>query len=237
MNANKVLAIIPARSGSKGVPGKNIKKINGLPLITWTIKQALSSKLLNKVIVSTDGEEIAAIAKESGGEIPFIRPAKFAQDDSPTSDVVIHAINFYSHQGIKFDMVAVLEPTSPLRKISDIDRGIKLLKKQPEAYSLVSVGEVHTEHPLIVKKIQHEFVKPYWKDMPKIHQRQQADMAFFPYGVLYLSRVEKFLELKTFYTDQTLPMKIERWQNYEIDDALDFEIIEMLMKKYSKIII
>lgn len=232
MNIEKVLAIIPARAGSKGIPGKNIKPIGGYPLITWTIRQALGATLLGKVIVSTDGDEIARIAQDSGAEVPFVRPPEFAQDHSPTSDVVIHALDFYSERGMEFEMVAVLEPTSPLRKASDIDRGIEMLGKRTDAFSLVSVGEVHTEHPMIVKRIDRDFVVPYMPESRKIHQRQQADPAFFPYGVLYLARSDKFRELRTFYTERTLPMKIERWQNYEVDDDVDFTIIDTLIQKY-----
>lgn len=232
MNIEKVLGIIPARAGSKGIPGKNIKPIAGLPLITWTIRQALAAKMLDKVIVSTDGEEIAQIALEAGSEVPFLRPAEFAQDQSPTSDVVIHALEYFSQRGVNYEMVAILEPTSPLRKPSDIDRGITLLRQRPDAFSLVSVGEVHTEHPLIVKKIEGGFVASYLPEAKKIYQRQQADAAFFPYGVLYLSRSKKFRELKTFYTERTLPMLIERWQNYEVDDEVDFAIVSTLIQKY-----
>jgi CMP-N-acetylneuraminic acid synthetase len=232
MNTEKVLGIIPARAGSKGIPGKNIKPIAGLPLITWTIRQALAAKMLEKAIVSTDDEEIAQIAREAGAEVPFLRPAEFAQDHSPTSDVVIHALDYFSQHGMEYEMVAILEPTSPLRKPSDIDRGITLLKQRRDAFSLVSVGEVHTENPLIVKKIEKGFVEPYPLGTKTIYQRQQADAAFFPYGVLYLSRSDKFRELKTFYTDRTLPMLIERWQNYEVDDEVDFAIVSTLIQKY-----
>jgi CMP-N,N'-diacetyllegionaminic acid synthase len=232
MSDGKVLAIIPARAGSKGIPSKNIKSIAGVPLICWTIQQALKSKLLDKVIVSTDGESIAQIAQNAGAEIPFMRPVEFAQDNSPTSDVVIHALKFYEDQGTTYDMVAILEPTSPLRKISDIDRGIETLRSNLSAHTLVSLGEVHTEHPLIVKKMDKDYVIPYMQDAKKIYQRQQADRAYFPYGVIYLARTNYFLQFKTFYSDRTLPLYIERWQNYEVDDTVDFMIIETLIKHY-----
>ena len=232
MDTNKVLAIIPARAGSKGIPSKNIKNIAGKPLICWTIRQAVKNKLLDRVIVSTDSESIAQIAKEAGAEVPFKRPAEFAQDRSPTSDVVIHALKFYEAQGIFYDMLAILEPTSPLRKPSDIDKGIEALRNNQSAYTLVSVGEVHTEHPIIIKKMEEGYVVPYMQDAKKIHQRQQADKAYFPYGVIYLARTDYFKEHKTFYSERTLPLFIERWQNYEVDDEVDFMIIETLMEHY-----
>ena len=232
MGADNVLAIIPARAGSKGIPGKNIRTIAGEPLICWTIRQALRSQLLDRVIVSTDGDSIARIARDAGADVPFMRPPELAADHSPTSDVVIHALSFYEAMGITYSMVAILEPTSPLRKPSDIDRGIEALRNGRSALTLVSVGEVHTEHPLITKKISEELVVPYIQDARKIHQRQQADKAYFPYGVIYLARTEYFFEHRTFYSERTIPLFLERWQNYEIDDEVDFMIVETIMQRF-----
>ena len=229
-----ILGIIPARAGSKGIPGKNIKMIADEPLICWTIKNALKSLLIDKVIVSTDGDDIANISEQCGAEVPFFRPKELAADTSPTSDVVIHALHHFSEKGHKYDCVAILEPTSPLRKKDDIDRGIKTFIDFGEADSLVTLGEVHTEHPVIVKKVINNMVCPYMHDAAKIYQRQQADKAYFPYGVLYLSKSEEFQKQKTFYTNKTLPLFIERWQNYEIDDEIDFLLVEKLIHLYKK---
>ncbi len=118
-----------------------------------------------------------------------------------------------------------------MRREGDIDRGIRLLLEHPEADSLVSVGEVHMEHPMIVKKISERgFVTPYLQGRDPIHQRQQADKAYFPYGVVYICRAEVYKRERTFYTQKTIPMVIERWQNYEVDDAIDFLIIETILK-------
>ena len=227
-----ILGIIPARSGSKGLPGKNILPLLGKPLIVWTIEQALESKYLDKVIVSTDGQDIAKLANKNGSEVPFLRPKEFATDDSPTSDVVIHALNYLGKQDEFYDYIAVLEPTSPLRNRGDIDNGIKMLVDDAAADSLVTVGEIHTEHPMVAKKIVNNIVVPYINSKKAIYQRQQYNKAYFPYGVLYLAKVLVYKELKTFYTHRTIPLKIERWQNYEIDDKIDFVIIEKLLEKY-----
>ena len=231
----KVLGIIPAREGSKGLPDKNTKIINRIPLIGWTIHQALQSKI-DKVIVSTDGVRIASVARECGGCCAYrgaevlIRPKELAQDDSPVSETILHAIENYPG----YDAVALLEPTSPLRKPNDIDNAIKSLK---DADSIVSVGEIHTEHPLIVKQIHpmSGYVRPYQYDgmligKPDVYQRQQLDKAYFPYGVIYIARVDYYLEHKTFYSQKALPYFIDRWQNYEIDDDIDFIIVENLIK-------
>jgi CMP-N-acetylneuraminic acid synthetase len=229
----KILAIIPARGGSKGLPGKNIRKLLGKPLIAWTIEQAKASRYIDKIIVSTDDKKIAQIARKFGAEVPFLRPRHLATDSASSVDVVLHVLNFLAEEGDKYDYIALLEPTSPLRRAGDIDEGIAKLVSSPGALSLVSVGEVHLEHPVFVKKIREGFVIPYAR-LGKAFQRQQTDAAFFPYGVLYLSRVDSLFLHRTFYTHQTLPLLIQRWQNYEIDDGLDFMVIERLMKQYYK---
>jgi CMP-N-acetylneuraminic acid synthetase len=224
-----ILAIIPARGGSKGIPEKNIRVMCGKPLIAWTIEQANASRYIDTVFVSTDSAKIANIAKQSGAVIPFMRPVELAQDDSPTSDAVVHAIHQFSNEGKQFDYIVLLEPTSPLRKPEDIDNAIELILDTPDADCLVSLGEVHMEHPMIVKRIQENgFITPYIPDTQKIHQRQQADQAFFPYGLVYISTVPAFLKNRSFYSERTVSYLIERWQNYEIDDEVDFFIIEQL---------
>ena len=112
----KVLGIIPARGGSKGLPGKNILETNGKPLISWTIQQANRSRYIDKVIVSTDDKKIAEIGKKEGADIPFIRPANLATDTAKTIDVVEHVISTLSKNGENYDVIVLLEPTSPLQK-------------------------------------------------------------------------------------------------------------------------
>ena len=145
--------------------------------------------------------------------------------------MILHALDEFALRGETFEYVALLEPTSPLRKKGDLDRAISKCIDNPAADALVSIGAVHMEHPAIVKKINNwGFVTPYVDDSPIIYQRQQADEAFFPYGVIYLSKVEKFRETKSFYTPYTIGYEIERWQNYEIDDEFDFACVESIMK-------
>ena len=233
----KCIAIIPARGGSKGLPKKNIRLLCGKPLISWTIEQANASRYLDTVFVSTDSEEIATIARQYGAVIPFMRPAELARDDSPTADAVVHAIHQFSKAGKQFDYIVLLEPTSPLRKPADIDNAIELIIESPDADCLVSLGEVHMEHPMIVKRIgENGFLTPYMLGTRKIHQRQQADRAYFPYGVVYISKVPAFLKNRTFYSERTVPHLIDRWQNYEIDDEIDFLIVEQLANSKLKVI-
>ena len=229
----KIIAIIPARGGSKGLPGKNIKIIANKPLIAWTIKMARKSKLIDKLIVSTDDKNIARIAQEYGADVPFLRPKRLAKDDSSIYDVIFHSLDWFKKKGINFDIIVLLEPTSPLRKENDIDNAIKLfLKNRKKADSLVSVGRVHLENPSIMLKIGKKFTEPYIKS--DFSRRQELPESYFPYGVIYLSKVKTLKKYNKFYQKRTLPYFIDRWQNYEIDDIYDFICIEAILKKIKK---
>ena len=235
INSKTILALIPARGGSKGLPRKNIKPLLGKPLIAWTIEQAKSSKYIDKVIVSTEGKEIAEISKVYGAVVPFLRPIELARDASPTSDAIIHALNWFEERGEYFDIVVLLEPTSPLRRETDLDSAIELfIENIDKVDSLVSVGEVHLENPYIMKKIEKGYVKPFIEISENFYQRQQLPNIYFPYGVVYLSKVDAFKKYKTFYQERTIPYFIERWQNYEIDDLSDFICIEAILKSKSE---
>ena len=227
----KIIAIIPARGGSKGLPRKNIKPLLGKPLVTWTIEQATQSKYIDKVIVSTEDKEIAKISKKYGAEVPFLRPKELATDSSPTSDTIIQAISWFEKREEYFDIVVLLEPTSPLRKKDDLDNVIELfIKNIDKADSLVSVGELHLENPYIMKKIENGYVKPFIEIGKNIYQRQQLPKVYFPYGVVYLSKTDTLKRHKTFYQEKTIPYFIENWQNYEIDDMYDFICVEAILK-------
>ncbi|MFZ3074393.1 MAG: acylneuraminate cytidylyltransferase family protein [Minisyncoccales bacterium] len=227
----KIIAIIPARGGSKGLPGKNIKVLSGKPLIAWTIEQARKSKYIDKLIVSTDDKEIARISEKYGANVPFLRPKKLAKDNSSTLDAIVHAISWFERNGECFDIIVLLEPTSPLRKKNDIDDAIGLfIKNYKKADSLLSLGAIQLEKPQITKKIEKGFVAPFVKTKYAFHQRQQLAKAYFPYGVVYIVKTNALKKTGTFYTKKTIPYFIERWQNYEIDDICDFICNEAIME-------
>jgi len=231
----KILAVIPARSSSKRLLGKNIKKLLGKPLIAWTIEQAKKSKYIDKLIVSTDDKEIAKISEKYGVEVPFLRPKELARDNSPTIDAVFHAINWFESRGECYDILVLLEPTSPLRKDDDIDKALELFFDNfNKADSLVSVGEIHLENPYITKKIEDRYVKPLIRNKKNFYQSQQLPKVYFPYGVIYLSKIDALKKYKTFYQEKTIPYFIERWQNYEIEDFYDFICIETIIKRRLK---
>jgi CMP-N-acetylneuraminic acid synthetase len=228
-----IFGLIPARAGSKGLPRKNIMLLLGKPLIAWTIEQCLTSKYLDKVVLSTDNMEIAEISKKYGVEVPFLRPKELARDDSSIIDVIIHALNWLEKTGENFDYLALLEPTSPIREKENIDFGIKkLIDNRKIADSLVSIGEIALEHPSISKKIVEKgYIKPFYEINELIVRRQDLPKAYFPYGVLYLSKITALKKYKTFYQKRTLSLFIKRWQNYEINDIWDFCCVEAILRK------
>ena len=225
------LAIIPARGGSKGLPGKNIKPLCGKPLIAWTIEAGLGSQYIDEVMVTTDSEEIADVAREFGASVPFLRPAELASDTATSFDAVKHVIDFYERELHKrFDYVVLLEPTSPLREKNDLDAMIEKIYLVNDEYdAIVSLGEVH-EHPSIMKKIVGNAIDPYVKELVMASRRQDNDVAYFPYGVGYIVKIKKLLEEKTFYPKRTTHHLIKRYQCHEIDDVYDFLAIENIMK-------
>jgi CMP-N,N'-diacetyllegionaminic acid synthase len=229
-SGKKTLAIIPARGGSKGLPGKNIKNLCGKPLLAWTIDQALKSDAIDKVIVTSDSEEIIECAKNFGAEAPFKRPEHLSTDAAPSIDAIEHAINFLNEE---YDVVALLEPTSPLRNEEDLDNALRSLIDNWDDYdTVISAGKVTLEHPAICKKLENKTLVPFINDESTVTRRQELSDAYFPYGVIYASKTKSLLEKRTFYQNRILPFTIDRWQNYEIDDICDFVCVEAIMKKY-----
>ena len=225
------MAIIPARAGSKGLLGKNIKPLCGKPLIAWSIEAGLSSQYIDEVMVTTDGEDIASIAKKFGASIPFLRPPELASDTATTFDAVKHVIDFYAQKmQKKFDYVVLLQPTSPLRKKDDVDRMLeKLASNDGEYDAIVSLGEVH-EHPSIMKKISGNKIERYIKDLATTTRRQDNEAAYFPYGLAYIIKTDVLLDEKVFYPKRTTYHLIRRYQCFDIDDIYDFLAVESIMK-------
>lgn len=226
------LAIIPARGGSKGLPGKNIKELCGKPLIAWSIEAGLKSKYLDEVMVTTDYQNIADVSKQYGASVPFLRPDELASDTATSFDAIKHTIEYYKNELNKeFDYIVLLEPTSPLREGSDIDNMIeKIIQNEGNFDSIVSIGEVH-EHPSIMKKIVNKnYLSSYCVELEMKSRRQDNDISYFPYGVAYIVKTKSLLDERTFYTKRNTFYEIRRYQCYEIDDIYDFLAIENIMK-------
>ena len=229
-NNKKILCVIPARGDSKGLPDKNIKKLLGKPLIVYSIEQALNSKYIDRVIVSTDDKKIADISRKYGAEVPFVRPKKLATDDANGVDVVLHAISWMEKNIETFDIVILLQPTSPLRTTEDINNSIKLLFLK-RAQTIVSICE--TEH------------HPYWSNtLPKNgnmknfirkeiinKNRQQLPTFYRLNGAIYIAYCNYLKNLKGFISKRTYAYIMSQERSVDIDDYIDFEIAKILLKK------
>lgn len=171
------------------------------------------------------------VCERYGIAVPELRPDELSQDTSSSMDVLAYTIDLLERKDEKFDYVILLEPTSPLRKEDDIDKMIRLAVENPDADGVISLGRVHMEHPSITKKVGTDgYIVQYMEDVKYFYQRQLEDEAYFPYGVGYLMRVDRFKDTHSIYMKKMLPYFIERWQNYEVDDIYDFKCIEAIIK-------
>jgi len=238
INNRSVLVIIPARGGSKGLPRKNMKILNGMPLVGWPIKAALSSRYVDKIIVSTEDGEIAQKAVELGAEVPFLRPQELASDTASSFSVLQHVIDVLKSDGHYFDYIVMLESTSPLTESDDIDNALeKLESNRIIADAIVGVSEVESSHPLFCFNINERGLLDPLNKQKKVTavRRQDISKLYFLEGSLYISSTDKLLENETFYHDRTLPYITPKWKSFEIDDIVDFICIEAIMNNMSEI--
>lgn len=221
-----VLAIIPARGGSKGVPRKNIKKLAGKPLIAWTIEEAKKSKYIDRLILSTEDLEIINVAKKYGCEVPFVRPSELALDETPGIEPILHAIRIIPH----YEYIVLLQPTSPLRDVTDIDIAIEK-SFQNDGCSVVSVSEAEES--------------PYWmyeigdgnKMIPLLNvksfpnRRQDIPKSYVLNGAVYVSSSKKLKSEKGFLEKNTLAYVMPKERSLDIDTEFDFKLCELMVSK------
>lgn len=218
-----VLAIIPARGGSKGVPRKNIREVAGKPLIAWTIEEAQKSRYIDRIVVSTDDLEIAETAGQWGGEVPFMRPSELAQDDTPGIAPVIHML---THIQPVYDLVVLLQPTSPLRTVEDIDGAISLMMSR-KARACVSMVEPDKS--------------PYWmysldssgKLLPLLDGdyacRQEIPAVYALNGAVYVAESSWLVRMRTFITDETVAYIMPKDRSIDIDTETDLAISAIIL--------
>jgi CMP-N,N'-diacetyllegionaminic acid synthase len=221
-----MLAIVPARAGSKGLPGKNIKHLAGKPLIWHTIEEAKKSKYIDKVIVSTDDASIARVAIECGAECPFLRPERLASDDSLVNDTYIYMLDkLATEYDVDIPEFIVLQPTSPLRTVNDIDGAIKLFMEK-NADSVISYTE--EIHPVSWHKFLDEnlhFINIFDQ---KMANRQAHRKSYYPNGAIYIFKHEIILQSK-WYTDKSFAYLMPRHRSVDIDTIEDFMYAEYLL--------
>lgn len=220
--ASHVLAIIPARGGSKGVRGKNIKPIAGRPLIAYAVDAARASGVVDRVIVSTDTEEIAGIGRACGAEVPFLRPAELAGDASPMLPVLEHAVGVLEREGWIPEMVLLLQPTSPLRTPSHLVAAVDLLRAT-NADSVVSVVELPRHlSPDYLMRIEGGLLLPFLTDGAKVTRRQDARLAYVRDGTVYAFWRRTLVEQKSLYGRDCRPLMIDPAESITIDTPADW---------------
>jgi CMP-N,N'-diacetyllegionaminic acid synthase len=229
-----ILAIIPARGGSKGILMKNIVPLAGKPLISYTINSTKKSKFITRVIVSTDNEKIAKIAKKFGAEVPFLRPKKISGSNASTKDVIKHALDYLKKEESYIpDIVVLLQPTSPLRKNETIENAIKKFKREKPDI-LLEVSTIKS-HPYRAFLPNGKFLKPFKKDFLKYHQRQLFPTMYYPTGELYIFWTQNFKKYKNIYGPKILPIvKPKNEISNDINNLFDLFISEMTIKYWKQ---
>ena len=230
----EVLALVPARGGSKGLPGKNIRPFAGHPLIAYSIAAGLQATLVDRVICSTDSEEIAEVAREYGSEVPFMRPTELAQDDSPDIDFFKHAIVELAKSGYRPDIIVQLRPSDPIRRTGLVDDGVRLLIDNPAAdsvrsitepgyspYKMWTVNDSGTLDPLLtVPGVAEPFNLP----------RQELPEVWWHIGVLDIVRTDVVTQTNSLSGKTILPIKVDRAASADIDTLDDFERAAKVMQ-------
>jgi len=231
----KVLAIIPARGGSKGVPGKNIRLLGNLPLIVHTIDAARSAQRLEKCIVSTDDEEIARVARQWGGETPFMRPPELATDSAKAIPVMQHAlVQMEQLSGIQYDALMMLQPTTPFRTAQDIDRAVEMLELTG-ADSVISVVDVGGHHPARMKYLEGDrLVDPPFCEAYENQPRQELTPMYIRNGAIYLTRRE-ILMSGSFKGRDCRALVMQPEQSVNIDSMLDFDYAAFLLSRQTAV--
>jgi CMP-N,N'-diacetyllegionaminic acid synthase len=231
----EVLAIIPARGGSKGLPGKNLRLLAGHPLIAYSVAAALQSNLVNRTICSTDSEEIAEVARQYGAEVPFLRPSAIAQDDSPDIDFFDHALQELGKSGYEPDIIVQLRPTDPIRRTGLLDDGIQMMIDNPKAHSVRTITEPGYS-PYKMWTIEDSGNIAPLLTVPGVTEpfnlpRQELPEVWWHIGVLDIVRTSVIKNSRSLSGTIVLPLKVVRSESADIDTLDDFERASTLIER------
>lgn len=230
--SNSVLALIPARGGSSRVPRKNIRNLGGKPLIAHTIEDAIQSEMVDSTVVSTDDEEIASISREWGADVPFLRPEELATDTSPTGPVIRHALDWLeSNRDNKYQIIVLLQATSPFRKPEDVDNSLRKLSNT-EGNSVISTTEYHVPPQWAISENNSGFLEPHYEDSPlwsASSSRSQDLTLKHPNGAIFAMPVEKYRDCGTFYTKKTVEYEMPKERSIDIDEPIDLQLAQALL--------
>ncbi len=226
INSYRVLAIIPARGGSKGVKRKNVRLAGGVPLIARTIREAKQSKYIDRIILSSDNDEIISCAKAEGCDVPFVRPAMLASDTASSVDVVVHAVEQLDDS---YEIIVLLQPTSPLRKVTDIDACIEKLMSNGTA-SVVSVTETD-KSPYWMFKYDSggRFLEPAFEFPLNVSRRQDLPQCLVLNGAIYTIFTGEFMKKRSFILENTASHKMSKRDSIDIDTEDDFKYLQYLL--------
>ncbi len=232
INPQQHIAVIPARGGSKRLPGKNLMPIAGKPLIAWTIEAALASKVFDRVIVSTDSPEIAEVSRKYGAEVPFLRPDELAEDQTTTMDVLVHLIlQLKQNKDFSYSHLTLLQPTSPLREAKNITDAVKFFSEK-QADAVISICK--TEHsPLWSNTLpkDNNLIGFLSKDIQKTRSQNLPDY-YRLNGALYICEINRMLEEKTLYLSSSCyGFVMSRKNSIDIDDQIDFDLAEIYLTR------
>lgn len=230
----KILGFVPARGGSSRVPNKNLKFLNGKPLIAYTIEAAKNSNYINRVVVSTNSNEIALIVRDFGAEVPFLRPDEISGNSSTEMEFFLHALNWFSqNESYEPDLIVLLYPTSPFRKPESIDTAIKEMLAHPEADSLRSV-KLCSEHPYKMWVIEDGYLKPFMKGEDANLQTQAYQLfpeIYIQNASIYITKPSTIINKKSPIGNVVIPFIMDELESLDVNTILDFKIAELLMYK------
>ena len=223
------LAIVTARGGSKGVPDKNIRDLAGRPMIHYAISAGLDCPHIDRVMVTTDSEEIAAVARAGGAEVPFLRPSDIATDLSRQEDAILHAMDWYEESEGNFDLVCLLQPTEPLRRVETLNRGFELLAAHPAATGVMSVAPARSV-PSSVNTLRpdgtlRDFIDPAYR----FANRQERPDYYELSAVVAISKWDALRETESFCQDTSLSMVVDPVEAVDVDEPVDFILAERLL--------
>ncbi|TSE37302.1 CMP-N,N'-diacetyllegionaminic acid synthase [Tepidimonas fonticaldi] len=221
-----MLALIPARGGSKGVPGKNVREVAGKPLIAWTIEAARQAACIDRVVVSSDDAGILDVARAWVAQTPFVRPAELARDETPGIDVVLHALQ--QLPGVTW--VALLQPTSPLRTARDIDAAFALCQEKG-APACVSVTEAATPPWWMFRMSGEGRLRSFLPEGERPQRRQDAPLLYALNGAVYVARADWLRRTRSFLTDETVAYVMPPERSIDIDTPLDLTIAACLLRE------
>jgi len=230
INGKKVLGLVIARGGSKGLPGKNLKKLGGVPLVCYSVIAGIASEYIDDVVISTDDKDIADAAKQCGCEVPFMRPAVLASDSARSIDVIRHALEALAGQGRSYEYFVLLQPTTPFRTSEHIDDCLRMLNERG-ADSVVSVTEAE-HHPLWMNTLPDDLcMKDFIRPDAENKNRQELPKHYRINGGVYAVRCDYMLASGKLYSEKSYAYIMDNTSSIDIDNELDFNLAEIVMER------